>query len=81
MESISSPEDDRRQVRGKTVWKSGTGGKKKNYQIMVNVHFLKRQIQMALKQMRRHSILFTTTEMESVAKYPFNLSNCQTSKS
>lgn len=44
MESISSPEDDRRQVRGKTVWKSGTGGKKKNYQIMVNVHFLKRQI-------------------------------------
>lgn len=28
MESISSPEDDRRQVRGKTVWKSGTGGKK-----------------------------------------------------
>ena len=43
MESISSPEDDKRQVRGKIVWKSGTGGKKKTYQIMVNVHFLKRQ--------------------------------------
>ena len=30
MESISSPEDDKRQVRGKIVWKSGTGEKKKN---------------------------------------------------